>query len=309
MAEKLFKGVGIALVTPFDESGAIDEASLRSLVSYVIMRGADFLTVLGTTAESVTMSPEERATVVEIVADENGGRLPLLLGLGGNCTEAVVKDLKECSYTKHCQGILSVVPYYNKPSQNGIYEHFKAIAEASPLPVVIYNVPGRTGVNITAATTKRLAEDCVKIIGIKEATSDMQQAVELLKIERKDFSILSGEDGLVMPLMAMGFDGVISVAANCMTGLFAEMAKGITSGDLHRAAELHIKLSDFCKAIFEEGNPAGIKSALYISGLIKHPTLRLPLVAISEELTKKMVSICGALHEFAPASVPCTLNY
>ena len=190
MSNKLFTGVGVAIVTPFDEQGNIDIDSLKNLVSHIIDKGADFITVLGTTAETPTLSREERELVVKTVAEHNAGRLPLLVGVGGNCTANVINDLKNLSYFKYCQGVLSVVPYYNKPSQQGMYEHFKAVAEASPLPVVLYNVPGRTGANMCASTVMKLANDCPNIVGIKEASGLMQQATELLKITRPDFSIL-----------------------------------------------------------------------------------------------------------------------
>lgn len=295
MGNKLFKGVGVAIVTPFDEQGNIDIAGLKNVVSHIIDNGADFITVLGTTAETPTLSLDEREVVVKTVYEQNGGRLPLLLGVGGNCTADVVSDLKNLPYIHYCQGILSVVPYYNKPSQQGIYEHFKAVAEASPLPVVLYNVPGRTGVNMCACTVIKLANDCPNIVGIKEASGLMQQATELLKIKREDFSILSGEDGLVMPLTAMGFDGVISVAANLYPNYYAEMIQAIESGDLKRSAELHVKLSDCCVALFAEGNPAGIKSALSIAGVIKSSKLRLPLMQISDTLYEKLKRIVEEL--------------
>ena len=296
MSEKIFKGVGVALVTPFKTGGEIDEEGLRMMVSHLIAHGADFITVLGTTAESATMTPQEREFVVKCVADENKGRLPLLLGLGGNCTSVLTGEVASCSSLNYCQGILSVVPFYNKPSQEGMFQHFKAVAASSKLPVVLYNVPGRTGVNMTAETTIRLAESCPNIIGIKEATGNMQQATDLLKLERKDFSILSGEDGLVMPLVAMGFDGVISVAANLVPQLYSKMIACIKAGDVKAAAALHIRLSDFCVALFKEGNPCGIKAALLAAGLIKSQTLRLPLVPVSDALYDSLAKIAEGLQ-------------
>lgn len=295
MNNKLFTGVGVAIVTPFDEQGNIDIDSLKCLVSHIIDKGADFITVLGTTAETPTLSREERELVVKTVAEQNAGRLPLLVGVGGNCTANVINDLKSLSYFQYCQGVLSVVPYYNKPSQIGMYEHFKAVAEASPLPVILYNVPGRTGANMCANTVMKLANDCPNIVGIKEASGLMQQATELLKITRPDFSILSGEDGLVMPLTAMGFDGVISVAANLYPQYYVDMINAVRQGDVKTAAALHVKLSDYCVALFAEGNPGGIKSALYHAGVIKTSTPRLPLVPISDSLSEKIKSIVISL--------------
>lgn len=295
MGNKLFTGVGVAIVTPFNKDCSVDYDSLKRLVNHIIANGTDFITVLGTTAESVTLSQDEREMVVKCVAEENGGRLPILLGVGGNCTETVVRDLKSLPYIKYAQGILSVVPYYNKPSQQGMYEHFKAISEASPLPIILYNVPGRTGVNMCACTTQRLAKDFSNIVGIKEASGLMQQATELLKIDREDFSILSGEDGLVMPLTAMGFDGVISVAANLYPNYYASMIQAVREGRVADAAKLHVKLSDYCVALFAEGNPGGIKAALHSAGVIANQTLRLPLVPVSEELNKKITKIVADL--------------
>lgn len=295
MNKKLFKGVGVAIVTPFNHDGDVDIASLKNLVQHITDKGADFITVLGTTAESVTLTPEERELVVMSVAEQNNGRLPLLLGVGGNSTAAVVKELQSLPYLKYCQGVLSVVPYYNKPSQQGIYEHYRALAEASPLPIVLYNVPGRTGVNMCASTVARLADECPNIVGVKEASGIMRQATELLKIKREDFSILSGEDGLVMPLVAMGFDGVISVAGNLYPDYYAKMICSITQGNIAAAAELHIKLADYCDTLFAEGNPAGIKAALKISNVIATDTLRLPLVNITEGLNSRLVKIVSDL--------------
>ncbi|MBE6334613.1 MAG: 4-hydroxy-tetrahydrodipicolinate synthase [Bacteroidales bacterium] len=295
MEKKLFNGVGVAIVTPFDSEGNVDIKSLKNLVQHIIDNRADFITVLGTTAESVTLTLEERELVVKVVAEQNDGRLPLLLGVGGNCTAAVINDLQTLPYIKYCQGILSVVPYYNKPSQQGIYEHFKAIAQVSPLPIVLYNVPGRTGVNMSAAVTSKLAEECPNIIGIKEASGNMRQATELLKIKRSDFSILSGEDGLVMPLVAMGFDGVISVAGNLFPNYYADMISYLKQNRVAEAAELHIKLADYCDALFAEGNPAGIKSALKSANVINTDTLRLPLVNVSDGLNTSIKRIVSEL--------------
>ncbi len=295
MDKKLFKGVGVAIVTPFDNNGNVDIKSLKNLVQHIIDNRADFITVLGTTAENVTLTIEERELVVKSVAEQNSGKLPLLLGVGGNCTAAVVSDLQSLPYIQYCQGILSVVPYYNKPSQQGIYEHYKVIAEASPLPVILYNVPGRTGVNMSANVTLKLAEECPNIIGIKEASGNMRQATELMKIKRNDFSILSGEDGLVMPLVAMGFDGVISVAGNLFPNYYAEMISCIKNNKINEAAELHVKLANYCDALFAEGNPAGIKSALKVANVIDSDTLRLPLVNVSDELNSSIKRIVSEL--------------
>lgn len=292
---KLFSGVGVAIVTPFTESGAVDVDSLKRVVEHIIVSNADFITVLGTTGESVTMSLQERDLVVRTVAEQNRGRLPLLLGVGGNSTASVVNDVKTLPYISLCQGVLSVVPYYNKPSQQGIYAHYAAIAEASPLPIVLYNVPGRTGVNMCAETVARLAADFPNIVGVKEASGLMNQATSLLKIKRDDFAILSGEDGLVMPLVAMGFDGVISVAGNLCADRYVNIIRLLNEGKVSEAARIHLALHDFCIALFAEGNPAGIKAALKIAGIIDSQTLRLPLVPVSDVLYAKMEQILSEL--------------
>ena len=209
-------GTGVALVTPFDEHLQIDEESLACLVNHVIDGGVDFLVALGTTAESATLSEEEKARVVSIIVRENRKRLPVVVGVGGNNTAEIVRKLEHTAWLSECQAILSVVPFYNKPTQEGIYEHFRAIAAASPLPVCLYNIPGRTGVNMNASTVGRLLQDCPNIAGLKEASGNMSQATDVLKVKRPGFTVLSGDDAIILPLMAMGFDGVISVMANVL---------------------------------------------------------------------------------------------
>lgn len=291
-----FIGTGVALVTPFDKDGKIDRKALKRLVAYTIDGGVDFLVVLGTTAETPVLSVVEKAEIVEIVVAENKGRLPIMVGVGGNNTQEAVRDLKEIPWLKKCDGILSVVPYYNKPSQRGIYEHFKAIAESSPLPVCLYNIPGRSGVNMSAATTLRLSRECPNICAIKEASGNFEQATEILKDRRNDFAVFSGDDGLGLPLMSMGSDGVISVIANAFPKEYSTMVNSIRKGDYDTARQIHFQLSEMCCALFAEGNPAGIKAVLHVKGLIAENKLRLPLVSVSDSLYSHIRELCRTLN-------------
>ncbi len=279
-----FKGTGVALVTPFDENQEVDKDSLVRLVKHVIEGGVDFLVVLGTTAETATLSPDEKAEVAAIVVHENRGRLPLMAGVGGNNTREVVKELKEYDWLKHFQGVLSITPFYNKPNQAGLIEHFSRVAAASPLPLCLYNVPGRTGVNMSASTITKLAAECSNIIALKEASGCMDQATAILRDKRADFTLLSGDDSLTLPLMSLGFEGVVSVMANIMPAACANMVNSVRSGNYLEAQKLHLSLSLLCRALFEEGNPAGVKAALHAAGIIRHNVLRSPLTSVSPEL-------------------------
>lgn len=281
-------GTGVALVTPFDENLGVDAGSLVNLVKYVMAGGVDFLVVLGTTAESATLTAEEKAKVVRIVAEENRGRLPLIAGIGGNSTAEIIREIQTVEWLKDCQGILSVTPFYNKPGQEGIYAHFKAIAEVSPLPLCLYNIPGRTGVNMNASTLLRLVADCPNIMAVKEASGNLEQATAIIKDRPENFSALSGDDAVVLPLMALGFDGVISVAANVLPEECVSLVNSIRVGDYLTARKKHIKLSGICKLLFEEGNPAGVKAALYAAGIIRYNKLRLPLTPVSDGLFEKI---------------------
>lgn len=283
-----FAGTGVALVTPFDENLKIDKESLCRLVNHVIDGGVDFLVVLGTTAESVTLSIDEKAQVVDIVTEVNAGRKPVMVGVGGNNTAEVIREIREAEWLQKCQAILSITPFYSKPTQVGIYEHFKAIAEVSPLPLCLYNIPGRTGVNMSAETLARLSKDCPKIIALKEATGNFEQATMILKTKQPDFIVLSGDDSIALPLMAMGFQGVISVIANVLPRECVELVNCVKKGDYVTARKIHLALSDLCKSLFEEGNPAGVKAALHAAGIIRHNTLRLPLTPVGEELYSRI---------------------
>ena len=284
-------GTGVALVTPFDERQRIDRESLYRLVNYVIDGGVDFLVALGTTAETATLSADERAVVVHTILEANQGRLPVIAGIGGNNTAEVIRELQAATWLKDCQGILSITPCYNKPTQRGLYEHFKAIAAASPLPLCLYNVPGRSGVNMEAATVAALSHDCPNIIAVKEASGRFDQATAILKSKRADFAALSGEDALLLPLMSLGFEGVISVIANVLPNDYACLVKSALQGDYPTARRIHLDRAELCKALFEEGNPAGIKAALHAAGIIRHNTLRLPLTPVSDALYDKIIGL------------------
>ena len=266
MKHNPFKGTGIALITPFKKDHSIDIESLIKIVNHVIDNGADFLVVLGTTSEAPTLTSEEKNLVINTILKANNGRLPILLGI---------------------QGILSVVPYYNKPNQRGMKAHFEAIADASPVPVVVYNVPGRVGVNLQAATCVELAQH-PNIIAVKEASGNLQQIMEILRDKPSDFDVLSGDDGITQPLMALGAQGVISVAANAYTKPFSRMMKAMREGHAEEALRLHYAMLRMNQLIFADGNPAGIKCLMSIMGLCEN-VLRLPLVSVNEKVETDII--------------------
>ena len=257
------------------------------MVDYLLQNNADFLCVLGTTAETPTLTEEEKKTIKKMVIDRVNGRIPILLGVGGNNTRAIVETLKNDDFTG-VDAILSVVPYYNKPSQQGLYNHFKAIAEHTPLPVILYNVPGRTSVNMTAAITLKLARDFENIIAIKEASGNFEQATAIISGMPENFIFLSGDDGVALPLVSIGASGVISVIANVMPGEFSTMLHLALEGEYGEARQIHLQLGEMFKALFEEGNPAGIKAALHARGVIACQKLRSPLCEVSEALYQKI---------------------
>lgn len=280
MANLNILGMGVALVTPFNSNKDIDFPALERVIDHVVDNGADFLVALGTTGETPALSAEEKKAVKDFVKKKADGRIPLVLGVGGNNTAEVVNQLKEYDLSGY-SAILSVVPPYNKPSQEGIFQHFKAIAEASPLPVVLYNVPGRTGVNMTADTTLRLAREVPGIIGIKEASGDIHQIQRLLREKPDGFTVLSGDDGMTYPLMALGAQGVISVLGNAYPKEFAEMVHLCLEGNYIEAVDVHFKFRDIIRLLFTDGNPAGVKCVMHDMGLIENE-LRLPLVPVCE---------------------------
>jgi 4-hydroxy-tetrahydrodipicolinate synthase len=288
-----FKGTGVAIITPFNKDFSIDFKSLGKLVNHIIKGGVEYVVVLGTTGESVTLSKEEKKAVVEFVIDIVNKRVPIVLGLGGNNTQEIVNSLKVKADFANIDAILSVSPYYNKPNQRGIYEHYEAIAEASPLPIILYNVPGRTGSNITADTTLKLANDFKNIIAIKEASGNLEQCMKLINYKPKDFLVISGDDALTLPMIACGADGVISVVANAYPKDFSEMTRQILAGNVKEAQKLHYKLTDIIEQLFADGNPAGVKAVLELLDICK-PTLRLPLVKVNKDTQSKIEKLVKA---------------
>ncbi len=286
MKNNPFRGTGIALITPFTADHSVDTDALTSIVNHVIDNGADFLVILGTTSEAPTLTPEEKKLVISTILKANNGRLPALLGMGGNNTQAVIEAIKTQDFTG-IQGILSVVPFYNKPNQRGMKAHFEAIADASPVPVVVYNVPGRVGVNLQAATCVELAKH-PNIIAVKEASGNLQQIMEILRDKPADFDVLSGDDGITQPLMALGATGVISVAANAYTSQFSRMMKAQKEGKTDEALRLHYAMLRMNQLIFADGNPAGIKCLMSHMGLCKN-VLRLPLVSANEKIENDII--------------------
>lgn len=280
-----FRGTGVAIVTPFSKSGHIDYIAYKRIIDHIIEGGCEFIVVLGTTGESPTLSGTERAEFAAFSVEYNRNRVPLVLGIGGNNTREVVKSAADLP--RGFDAILSVSPYYNKPQPEGIFRHFSAISEASPVPVILYTVPGRTGSNISPRITLRLAEECPNIIGIKEASGNLDQISQVLKNRPKDFLVLSGDDALTLPMLSLGADGVISVVANVFPKEFSEMVRLGLKGDFGRARDLHYKLLDFINALFADGSPAGVKTALEIKKLAKS-FLRLPLVPVNPE-TQKLI--------------------
>ena len=276
-----FRGTGIALITPFNEDKSVDFQALERIVNHVINGGADFLVALGTTSEAPTLTPEEKQLVVATILKANAGRLPVLLGLGGNNTQAVIEQIKTQDFNG-IDGILSVVPFYNKPNQRGMKAHFEAIADASPVPVILYNVPGRVGVNLQAATCVALAKH-PNIIAVKEASGNLTQIMEILRDKPADFDLLSGDDGITQPLMALGAQGVISVAANAYIKPFSKMMNAMKEGHTAEALKLHYAMLRMNQLIFADGNPAGIKCLMSLMGLCKN-VLRLPLVPVSDNI-------------------------
>ncbi len=288
-----FIGTGVALITPFREDLSVDVDALERVVEHNIKGGVDYLVVLGTTAESATLSHAEKQLVVDVVVRTNAGRLPLVLGVGGNNTMAVTNELKTLDLSDF-EAILSVSPYYNKPTQEGIYQHFKMVSEASPIPIILYNVPSRTGSNMLPETTLRLANDFPNIIGIKEACGDSVQIDKIIKNKSDDFLVISGDDATALPTVLAGGAGVISVLGQGLPDLFFEMIKFGLEGNPKNAYAIHHKLLDLMSLIFEEGNPAGIKSIFEYKG-ISRATVRLPLVEATPDLKEKIASSLKAL--------------
>ncbi len=286
--------MGVALITPFKKNGDVDFEALLRLVESLVSNGADFLCVLGTTAETPTLTSEEKEQIKRAVVKQVNGRIPLLLGCGGNNTQAVINSLKNDNLSGY-SGILSVCPMYNKPSQEGLYQHFKAIAEASPLPVVLYNVPGRTGVNMTAETTLRLARNCSNIVAIKEASGNITQMDDIIKNKPDNFDVISGDDGITFPLITLGAVGVISVIGNALPKEFSRMVRLALNGDYKNALTIHHRFTELFSLLFVDGNPAGVKAMLNLMGACEN-VLRLPLVPTRITTMEKISKIVKALN-------------
>lgn len=289
------QGTGVALVTPFHKQGNIDFTSLGRLIDHTIEGGVDYLVSLGTTSEYPTLSSQEQLAVVEFTIEKVENRVPIVLGMGGNDTRSLVDKIRHTDLSS-IAAILSVAPYYNKPNQKGLYAHYKAIAEASNTPIILYNVPGRCGVNMTAETTLQLANDFSNIIGIKEASGNMAQCMEILANKPQGFTVVSGEDALVLPMIALGAQGVISVAANVYPNIMSELVTHSLKSNMKKARAVHEKLLPFSNAIFDEGNPTGIKAALEIMGICQN-NLRLPLVKSSKQLYSKLQTIINNIDK------------
>jgi 4-hydroxy-tetrahydrodipicolinate synthase len=282
-----FQGTGVALVTPFQKNGVIDFNALEKVIRHILEGKCEYIVPLGTTGESATLNKNEKLSILEFVIERVNKKIPVVLGLGGNNTNELLEGFKEYNF-KGVDAVLSVSPYYNKPSQQGIYEHYKLIAKASPVPVILYNVPSRTGSNITADTTLRLANDFKNIIGIKEASGNMEQCMSIIKNRPADFLVISGDDSLTLPLMGTGADGVISVVANAYPKIFSEMVRKALKGNFVEARKLHYQLLDVIPMLFTEGSPPGIKAILNAMNLCDE-NVRLPLVPVSKNLRKALV--------------------
>lgn len=289
MKQNIFKGLGIALVTPFASDGSVDYDVLKNLLDYQLKNGADFFCILATTGETPTLTKDEKQKIKELVVEKVGDKVPILIGCGGNNTADVVNELQTADFSG-IDGILSVCPYYNKPSQEGLYQHFKAIAGATNMPVVLYNVPGRTGVNLKAETTVRLARDCENIVAIKEASGSLEQVDEIIKNKPDGFDVISGDDALTFPMIACGAAGVISVIGNALPKEFSRMIRLEMKGEIESARKIHHKFTDLFNLLFVDGNPAGVKAMLHEMGMIEN-FLRLPLVP-TRLTTMQKISDC-----------------
>ena len=293
MVQNIFKGLGIALITPFQEDGSVDYDALKRLVQYQLDNGADFFCILATTGETPTLTAEEKLTIKNLIVEIVQARVPILMGCGGNNTAAVVEELHTADL-KGIDGILSVCPYDNKPAQEGLYQHFRAIAAATELPVVLYNVPGRTGVNLKAETTVRLARDCHNIVAIKEASGNLEQVDEIIKNKPRDFDVISGDDSMTFPMVSCGAVGVISVIGNALPREFSKMIRLQMRGEYDPARIIHHRFTDLFSLLFVDGNPAGVKAMLSEMGFIKN-VLRLPLVPMRIKNMQRMSDILKEL--------------
>ena len=284
--QQQLRGTGVALVTPFAKDGSVDFTALGKVIDHVIKGGVDYLITLGTTGETATLSKEEKIAIIEFTFSYTDGRVPIIVGVGGNNTAEVVSDLQTFPLAK-ALAVLSVSPFYNKPSQEGIYQHYKAVAAASPKPVILYNVPGRTGRNMSAATSIRLAKDCPNVVGLKEASGDMAQCMDILRDAPSNFVVISGDDLLALSQIACGMQGVISVAANAYPTAFSNMVRACLSGDFVKAKAINDPLIEVYDMMFTENNPAGVKAFMHQMGLLENE-VRLPLVPLSEPVYSRV---------------------
>lgn len=294
MVHNKFKGLGIALITPFTSDGEVDYKALKRLVEYQLGNGADFLCILATTGETPCLTADEKLKIKDLVRNVVNGRVPILIGCGGNNTAAIVEELKTGDF-KGFDGVLSVCPYYNKPSQEGLFQHFRAIANATELPVVLYNVPGRTGINLKAETTLRLARECRNIVGIKEASGNLEQVDEIIKGKPAHFDVISGDDALTFPMIACGAVGVISVIGNALPREFSKMIRLEFKGEYEGARKIHHKFTELYSLLFVDGNPAGVKCLLHEMGMIEN-VLRLPLVPTRVQTVQKIAEVMKELR-------------
>ena len=288
MIKQQLKGTGVAIITPFKSDDSVDFLALEKLINFNIENGVNYIVTLGTTGETPTLSKEEKVDIVNFTIEKVNNKVPLVLGIGGNNTKEVINDFDSFDTAK-ITAILSASPYYNKPTQEGLFLHYKALANAAPKPILLYNVPGRTGRNLSAATTAKLANEVENICGIKEASDSLQQAMEIVRDCHKEFLIVSGDDALCLSQIALGFDGVISVAANCFPKQFTSLINLALQNDFQQARSIHYKLLKGYDLLFEENNPAGVKAFLYELGLIENE-LRLPLTQASNSLQEKIKS-------------------
>ncbi|MBC7509781.1 MAG: 4-hydroxy-tetrahydrodipicolinate synthase [Ferruginibacter sp.] len=288
---KQLRGTGVAIVTPFNENESVDFEALGKLIDFIIGNGVEYVVTLGTTGETPTLDKQEKLDIIHFTFDKINGRVPVVVGIGGNNTKEVVEQVQTYPLDK-ATAILSACPYYNKPSQEGIFQHYKLIADASPKPIILYNVPGRTGRNMEAATTLRLANEVANIAGIKEAGNNISQCMQVLRDRPENFLVVSGDDDLVLPELACGIDGVISVIANCYPKQFSDMVRAGLKFDFAAAKKLNDPLLEVYNLLFTENNPAGVKAFLHQMGLIKN-IVRLPVTPLSDEIYQKVKAYCA----------------
>ena len=294
MSATRFNGTGVAIITPFDQNNRVDYPALERVVEHCIKGKVNYIVVLGTTGESVTLTHREKIEVINTVVKTTSKRVPIVVGIGGNNTQDVIDGIKIVNF-QGIDGILSVVPYYNKPNQKGLYEHYKAISQVSPLPVILYNVPGRTGINMTSETTISLAHDFKNLVAIKEASGNMQQIMEILRDKPDGFDVISGDDALTFPMLILGATGVISVVANAFPLDFSTLVDEALSGNHPLARKIHYAYLEVIGALFTEGNPAGVKAIMHQQKLIEN-VVRLPLTPVSEKHYQKLAEIVQRIN-------------